>query len=141
MATGAGTAFESALNKFKAGLSPEHRREFSATTLKELRSVMAAIQDRQERNGTLQNMKRLSGFLAAVDSYSPVLDVFSNVHEIVAFVWVSSCVQCSNSASVLTEVGSYEAASSSEYRLWRNDRPRLSCVRLRVTSSTPSIAS
>lgn len=36
----------------------------------------------------MQHMKRLEGFLEAVQTYSKVLDVFVNVNDMVAFIWV-----------------------------------------------------
>jgi hypothetical protein len=93
---GSKTFFEDGLQTFKIQLTQEQRDDFQATTFKDLEAAMAVVQERQRTNGTMRSMKKLKGFLDAVQAYSAPLDIFSNVHEVVAFIWVSYVHTASN---------------------------------------------
>jgi hypothetical protein len=79
--------FQVALRKFEARLKPEERAKCTATTLDELRSTILAIQEQQRKRRELVNMRRISGFLEAMEQFSKVIEVFTNTSEMVAFVW------------------------------------------------------
>jgi len=80
--------FRHALQIFKDNLDVEELREFELTTLKDLKLQLQAIQNRQESEKKLQNMRRLSYFLEAMEGYGKVIEVFLNTSNILCFVWV-----------------------------------------------------
>ena len=90
---GAGTIFQRVLEEFKAELNLEEKKEYSGTTLEELQKNIAAIQAKQRKTKTMQNMNRLQRFLEAMEAYSKILDVFVNVNEFAAFIWVRELQQ------------------------------------------------
>jgi site-specific recombinase XerD len=81
-------AFERVLADFKKELSEEELTNFDGTTLNDLQAHIDALQREQAKRKTMQNLTRIQGFLEAMESYSKVLDVFVNVHNFVAFIWV-----------------------------------------------------
>jgi hypothetical protein len=83
-------AFERCFREFKKDLSPEQLKDFEGATLEDLQITIAAIQKRQASMRTLQNLRRIEGFLEATEANSKVIEVFLNVHNFVAFIWVSS---------------------------------------------------
>lgn len=81
-------AFEKAVVEFKRTLTPDELNEFAGTTLRDLEIRIMAIQSKQKSSRTMQNLARIKGFLEAMETYSKVLDVFVNVNDFVAFIWV-----------------------------------------------------
>jgi len=81
-------AFERALLEFKRTLPPDEVNKFAGTTLKDLKTSIIAIQNKQKSARTMQNLARIMGFLEAMETYSKVLDIFVNVNDFVAFIWV-----------------------------------------------------
>lgn len=84
------TAFQRALQRFRQDLTEEHRQQFAASSLDQ---VVAEIQSIQNRHGSakkLRSLSRLSKFLEAMTQIEQVVQVFLNVSEVVAFVWVSA---------------------------------------------------
>lgn len=99
--SGSTATFKRVLDGFIAKLSPEDQASFGATTLQELERTIVNIQQKQKSTRTMQNLTRISGFLEAIKTYEKVIEVFVNVHNMVAFVWVSHsqimfCVSMSN---------------------------------------------
>ena len=87
-------SFEHTLNEFKKQLTIEQQRDFGATTLKELQITIAALQKRQASTRTAQNLRRIQGFLEGMEGNAKVVEVFLNVHNFIAFIWVSpKCYQ------------------------------------------------
>lgn len=82
------TIFEDGLQQFKSKLTSEQQDDFNATTFKDFEAAMSVVQERQRVDGNMRSMIRLKSFLDAVQAYSSSIDIFSNVHEIVAFIWV-----------------------------------------------------
>ena len=84
------STFEKSINAFKlkAGLTPDELREFQLTTLDDLRVQMSIIQNDQRKSKKLQYLKRLGPFLDTMEQYGKTVEVFLNLHEVVAFVWV-----------------------------------------------------
>ena len=87
--TGNSSAFRRALTRFKSQLSPEEQEKFGVTTLKDLQETIAQIQSAQGSEKRMRNLTRLKGFIEAMEQYSKIVEVFLNVSEIIAFVWVS----------------------------------------------------
>jgi hypothetical protein len=84
------STFERSINVFKtkAGLTPDELRDFQLTTLDDLRVQMSIIQNDQRKSKKLQYLKRLGPFLDTMEQYGKIVEVFLNLHEVVAFVWV-----------------------------------------------------
>ena len=79
--------FRAALRKFEARLKPEERAKCKVATLDELKTTVLAIQGEQRRRRELINMRRIQGFLEAMEQFGKVIEVFTNSSEMVAFVW------------------------------------------------------
>ncbi|KAK4442832.1 NACHT domain-containing protein [Podospora aff. communis PSN243] len=79
--------FQVALRKFEARLTPDERARCKVTTLDELKNVVLAIQDKQRKRREMINMRRIRGFLEAMEQFGKVIEVFTNTSEMVAFVW------------------------------------------------------
>lgn len=88
--------FEAALSEFKLELKKNGINQgkkavpLNFTTLDDLKTEIDNLQTSQHSRRTLRNMTRLRGFLEATEQFGKVIEVFCQVHEIVAFVWVIS---------------------------------------------------
>ena len=83
-------SFQRALNKFKKSLSPDLINQFSVCTLQDVQQICRDIQQDQGSDGNLQYMRRLDGFIEAMENLGKVMEVFLNAHNFVCFIWVSS---------------------------------------------------
>jgi len=83
------TSFENALVKFRASLTEKQRRDFALCTLKDVQTAIDEIQVRLGSQRRLRNMKRIAKFIEAMTQLGQVVEVFLNVENTVAFVWVS----------------------------------------------------
>lgn len=83
-------SFERALRNFKSTLSPETAHQFSICSLQDVQTICMDIQREQGQKGCLRKMKRIEGFIEAMDQLGKTIDVFLNANEFVCFVWVSS---------------------------------------------------
>lgn len=88
----AGTAsdggFQRALTRFKDHLSPAEQEEFGVTSLEDVQRTIAQIQRTQESEKKMRNLTRIKAFIEAMEQYGQVVEVFLNVSDIIAFVWV-----------------------------------------------------
>jgi hypothetical protein len=84
------TIFENALIKFRASLTEKQRRDFATCTLKDVQTAIDEIQVRLGSQRRLRNMKRIAKFIEAMTQLGQVVEVFLNVGNTVAFVWVST---------------------------------------------------
>lgn len=82
--------FTEALSAFKqnARLSSSEESDFRITTLEELKDAVRKMEQEQESKRRMMNMKRLDPFLKSMEQYGKIIEVFGNVNEVVAFVWV-----------------------------------------------------
>lgn len=82
--------FTEALCAFKqnARLSSSEESEFRMTSLEELKDAVRKMEQDQESKRRMMNMKRLDPFLKSMEQYGKIIEVFGNVNEVVAFVWV-----------------------------------------------------
>ncbi|CAM1509838.1 Fc.00g001730.m01.CDS01 [Cosmosporella sp. VM-42] len=80
-------SFQRALKKFKQSLSQDLINQFSISTLQDVRQVCHDIQQEHGNEGKLRNMRRLEGFIEAMEHLGKVMEVFLNVHELVCFIW------------------------------------------------------
>ena len=65
------------------------KEKFKNVTLDELKTSVAELQAKQQSQRRMQNLNRLTPFIEAMEQFGKVAEVFCNVHEIFAFVWVS----------------------------------------------------
>ena len=82
--------FERAVDAFRktADLDEAEMADFELTDLQALRQAINTIQNKQARNKRLMYMRRLEPFLKTMEDYSKVLELFLNVSNFIAFVWV-----------------------------------------------------
>ena len=82
------SAFQRALGRFKDDLSPAQLEEFRVTSLEDVQETIVQIQNAQGSQRKMMNLTRIKAFLEAMEQYSKILEVFLNVSEFIAFVWV-----------------------------------------------------
>ena len=84
------STFEKSINAFKAkaGLNPDELKDFQLTSLDDLKVQISIIQNDQRKSKKLMYLKRLGPFLDTMEQYGKIVEVFLNIHEAVAFVWV-----------------------------------------------------
>ncbi|KAK4221419.1 hypothetical protein QBC38DRAFT_492123 [Podospora fimiseda] len=84
-----GEEFKRFLKAFKseAQLSKKTVQNFEGTTAEDVKLVVAEIQDRQISSNQQRYLGRLKPFLASLQQYGKVIEVFVNVNEVLAFVW------------------------------------------------------
>jgi hypothetical protein len=78
-------AFEKTVQKY----STTDDREFSDTTLRDVREAAIQIQRQLAARQCLRNMKRLEPLLDGLEAYSKVIEVLCNGTPFLAWVWVS----------------------------------------------------
>jgi hypothetical protein len=88
-------SFESVLEDFKkdllkSGLKRRDIDNFKFTTFEELEKCIGELQTEQHAQRRVQNLNRLKPFLEVIKQYGEVVDLFCNVNEMVAFIWVST---------------------------------------------------
>ncbi len=81
--------FYQALVKFRNTLDPKEEEAFRFSSLQDLQNALDSIQVDQTKRRTLANLSRIKPFLEAMEQYGTVVEVFLNVNDILAFVWVS----------------------------------------------------
>ena len=81
-------SFQGALKRMVDSLSPAEKEDFQFTTLEDVHLEIAKIQEAQGSERRLRNLPRIKGFLEAMEQFGKVVEVFLNVSDVVAFVWV-----------------------------------------------------
>jgi hypothetical protein len=79
--------FRQALADFKTRLKPGEEAEFKFTTLNDLEVTAKAIQEKQRKSKTAQNLTRIQPFLQAMGQYKDIIEVFLNTSSMLCFVW------------------------------------------------------
>lgn len=69
-------------------LTAAERAEFQFATIDELLTAIENIQEEQAKKRKLRNLMRIRPFLASMEEYGKVIEVFLNASNILAFVWV-----------------------------------------------------
>jgi hypothetical protein len=82
------TSFESALVKFQASLTESQRRDFAPCTLNDVQTAIEDIQFRLGSQRKLRSMRKIAKFIEAMTQLGQVVEVFLNVQNTVAFIWV-----------------------------------------------------
>ena len=88
------SAFQRALARFKGHLSPAKQKDFSITSLRDVQETIAQIQNAQGSEKKMRNLTRVRAFVEAMEEFGKIIEVFLNVSEIIAFVWVCRQSQC-----------------------------------------------
>lgn len=86
--SGLASPFVAALENFKKKMK-KGTRDLGLITIEDLEKQIDAIQTEQHHRRTLKNFGRLRAFLEAAEEFGKVIEVYCQVHEIVAFIWVS----------------------------------------------------
>jgi hypothetical protein len=84
------SAFKQAVEKFRGKLTPEQAQDFQLTTIDDLKSAIAKLQNQQMSERKLRNLKRLESFVLRMGQFEQVVTVYLNASMFVGFVWVSS---------------------------------------------------
>lgn len=74
--------------KAKAGLTQAELKDFQLTSLDDLKHQISIIQNDQRKSKNMRYLKRLGPFLDAMEQYGKIIEVFLNVSDIIAFIWV-----------------------------------------------------
>lgn len=80
--------FGKAVAKFKGRLNRTQAEQFAKCTIDDVRNQIRHIQDRHGSQRRLRNMDRLSKFVEGMDQLGKVVEVFLNLHNGVALIWV-----------------------------------------------------
>lgn len=85
--SGLASPFVAALESFKKNMK-KGTRDLGLTTIGDLEKQIDEMQTKQHHQRTLPNFGRLRAFLEAANEFGKVIEVYCQVHEIVAFIWV-----------------------------------------------------
>jgi hypothetical protein len=86
--SGSSTPFVAALKDFKEKLKKQEARDLGLTTIDDLKTAIDRLQTEQHARRTLKNFGRLRGFIEATTEFGKIIEVYCQVHEVVAFIWV-----------------------------------------------------
>lgn len=95
------TALERSLKKFKDEFS-DKQKQFDAANVQTVNDALQEVQAKLGRDGKLCNFARIGSFLRAMEHLEKLVTIFLNVHEVVAFVWVSPLMRDLDEALMLT---------------------------------------
>ncbi|KAI3572907.1 hypothetical protein IWW34DRAFT_636599 [Fusarium oxysporum f. sp. albedinis] len=76
--------------KTEAELTAEELQYFQFSSLNDVLSILRTIQDKQAKTKRLTFLRRIDPFLKTMTEYGKVVEVFLNVSEFLAFIWVTS---------------------------------------------------
>ncbi|KAI0186162.1 hypothetical protein EV127DRAFT_188087 [Xylaria flabelliformis] len=79
--------FQKALEHFKQTLPPNLVDKLSVCTLDDVRDICCNIQKEHGLERKLRHMRRLEPFVEAMEQFGKVIEPFTNVNEIVCFIW------------------------------------------------------
>ncbi|KAK6857173.1 hypothetical protein PG995_007360 [Apiospora arundinis] len=82
------TVLNRAVERFRQDLTDEQRQLFTASSLEKVNAEIQSIQDRHGSRKQLRSLSRMSKFLEAMTQIEQLAQIFLNVSEVVAFVWV-----------------------------------------------------
>lgn len=86
--------FYRALTNFKRSLStrsPDLLDQFSFGSLQDLQKACHDIQSEMGQTGGLRRLRRIQGFIEAMEQLGKSIEVFVNANDLVCFIWVSAC--------------------------------------------------
>jgi len=76
-----------AFERFAATVTPDDRRDFTNTKLKDVRDEAISIERRLRARRTQKNMARLEPFLRGMEHYSKVVEVLCNGTPYLSWIW------------------------------------------------------
>ena len=83
-----GEPFLNAVLKFEATLTPKQLQEFKQNcTLQHVEQTIRELQMSKSAERKQRNMQKISKFVEGMNQLGQVVEVFLNVHGIVAFIW------------------------------------------------------
>ena len=82
-----------AIAKFREGLTDNQKQLFTASSLDKVNDEIQSIQARYGSKKKLRSLSRISKFLEAMTQIEQLAQIFLNVSEVVAFVWVMAYYQ------------------------------------------------
>jgi len=85
-------AFENAVARFRESLTKSQREQFAQCKKQDVERTIQEIQTRHGSQKRLKYMRRLSKFIEGMSQLSQVIEVFLNVNNTVAFVWVRAYI-------------------------------------------------
>lgn len=80
-------AFQVALSRFKKQLTNEEQEKFELTSFDQVRRAIHDIQKTQDESKQMMALRRIEGFLEAMNQFGQVIEVFLNASNFVCFVW------------------------------------------------------
>jgi hypothetical protein len=75
------------LKDFEERFATDQVNSFRSTNLDALKRELKRIQDAQEREGTLQNLRRIERFVRRIEQFGQVLDNIMGTTEPIHFIW------------------------------------------------------
>jgi len=75
-------------------------REFSNTTLRDVRDAAKDVERQLAARQCMRNMKRLEPFLNGLETYSKVIEVLCNGTPFLSWIWVSCDIELSSMGCV-----------------------------------------
>lgn len=88
MSTNSIDSFRSSLERFQSTLTEDQKREFSFSSIEDVKLAIQQIQDRIGPEKRLRNFTRIRKFLEGMKQVEELVKIFINVNEVVAFIWV-----------------------------------------------------
>jgi hypothetical protein len=81
--------FKLFLRRFRttSSLTRKQQQQFENTTIDDVKAVIASIEQNQISKNRQLWLRRLEPFLASMEQYGKVIEVFLNASEILSFVW------------------------------------------------------
>jgi len=82
--------FNRVLSEFKRELSQDEVHDFDFFSSSDLKNTILQLQKEQQSQKRMQNLRRLSAFVEAMDQLDKVVHVFLNATNYLGFIWVCS---------------------------------------------------
>ncbi|KAF2686439.1 ankyrin [Lentithecium fluviatile CBS 122367] len=79
--------FNRVLTEFQQELSMDEVDDFNFITADDLKKAVHQLQEEQKSKKRMQNLRRISAFLEAMDQFDKVIQVFLNTTNYLGFVW------------------------------------------------------
>lgn len=73
-----------------AALTPEEVKCFRVSTLDDIKAAVISIEKKLAGKRTLVFLRRIEPFISTIIEFGKIVEVFLNVSDILAFVWVST---------------------------------------------------
>ena len=82
------SALNTPLLRLQRILTPAEHQDFQFSSLDDLLHTIQSIQQEQVKNRKLQCLVKVKPFLETMEQYGKVINLFLNVNNLLAFVWV-----------------------------------------------------